>query len=399
MSFMQNKSLLCCLLFTAVSATAQNKLEGPQLIQSSNTFVLEGTLKGLPVMPEKVYLIYDSINARPADSAIVKNGRYTFKGKINDAALAYISPKLLNNRDIKDAGLLGTSEHVAKIFLDKGKLTASSDKTMDNVTVTGSAVHKDYLAAVKPDNLMWKDTVLGIAKLYTESKNKAYFDMLMLSGKQMESGVRGAHWDFMKKHPASPVTAYLLCKNLKMSTNPAGYVDSLATVYDRLPEHIKASPAGITAAGILEKELKSALGHKVPDFTQNDNNGHPVSLSSFKGKYVMIAFWKTSDQGFYSGYLPYVKKAYSDYKDKGLALITISLDENKDTWLQTLEQAGIPGAHLSDGKGPANEVAQLFGVTASAYPLQNVLIAPNGRIVAKNLNGTALSDMMTSIFN
>jgi peroxiredoxin len=399
MSLMQNKSLLCCLVFTAVSSTAQHKLESPLQIQNSNTFVLEGTLKGLPIMPEKVYLIYDSTNAQPADSAVVKNGRYAFKGKISDPALVYISPKLLNSMNSKDAGVLGTSEHVAKVFLDKGKLTASSSQTMDNVTVTGSAVHKDYVTAVKQDNAMWKDTVVGVAKLFTESKNKAYFDMLFMSGRQMESTFRAGHWNFMKKHPASPVTAFLLCRDLKMGTNPSGYVDSLATIYDRLPEHLKASPAGMKAAVLLGTELKSALGHKVPDFTQPDNNGNPVSLSSFKGKYVMIAFWKTTDQGFYSGYLPYAKKAYSDYKDKGLALITVSLDENKDTWLQTLDQAGIPGTHLSDGKGPANEVAQLFGVTASAYPLNNVLIAPNGRIVAKNLSGTALSDMMTSIFN
>lgn len=399
MSLMQNKSLLCCLLFTAVSATAQNKLEGPLLIQNSNTFVLEGTLKGLPIMPEKVYLIYDSTNAQPVDSAIVKNGRYAFKGKISDPALAYISPKLLNSSNTKEAGLLATSEHVAKVFLDKGKLTATSSKTMDNVAVTGSAVHKDYLAAVKQDNRLWKDSVLGVVQLFTETKNRTYFDMLFLSGKLMENTYRNGHWDFMTKHPASPVTAFLLCKDLKMSSNPSGYVDSLAMVYNRLPEHIKASATGKKAADLLATELKSALGHKVPDFTQLDNNGNPVSLSSFKGKYVMIAFWKTSDQGFYSGYLPYAKKAYSDYKDKGLALITVSLDENRDTWLQTLDQAGIPGAHLSDGRGALNEVAQLFGYTPSAYPLNNVLIAPNGRIVAKNLNGTALSDMMTSIFN
>ncbi|MRG44843.1 DUF4369 domain-containing protein [Chitinophaga sp. SYP-B3965] len=399
MSLMQNKSLLCCLLLTAVSATAQNKLESPMQIQNSNTFVLEGTLKGLPIMPEKVYLIYDSTNAKPVDSAIVKNGRYAFKGKISDPALVFISPKLLNSMDSKEAGILGTSEYVAKVFLDKGKLTATSDKSMDNVTVTGSAVHKEYVAAVKQDNILWKDTIMGIVKLYTETKNRTYFDMLFLSGKSMENTYRAGHWDFMKKHPASPVTAYLLCRDLKMSTSPAGYVDSLATVYNRLPEHLKASPAGMKAAELLDTELKSALGHKVPDFTQLDNNGDPVSLSSFKGKYVLVSFWKTSDQGFYTGFLPYIQRAFNDYKDKGLALITVSLDENRDTWLQALGQAKIPGAHLSDGRGAANEVAQLFGYTASTYPLHNVLIAPNGKIIAKNLSGTSLTDMMTSIFN
>lgn len=396
MSLMQNKSLLYCLLLTAVSATAQNKLEGPQPIQNSNIFVLEGTLKGLPIMPEKVYLIYDSTNAQPADSAIVKNGRYTFKGKISHPALVYISPKLLNNRDIKDAATMASSEYVAKVFLDKGKLTTSSGKTIDNVTVTGSAVHKDFLAAMKQDNTMWKDTIMGIVNLYKESKNKAYFDMLMLSSKLVENTQRGGHWNFMKKNPASPVNTYLISKDLAMGSNPSGYVDSLAVVYDRLPQHIKNSPSGISAAAALNRELKTALGHKVPDFSQNDNNGNPVSLSSFKGKYVMISFWKTTDAGFYSGCLPYLKKAFSDYKDKGLALINISLDENRDTWLQALEASGIPGAQLSDGKGEENEVAQLFGIKTSS---RNILIAPNGRIVAKNLSGTAISDMMTSIFN
>lgn len=396
MSSMQNKSLLCCLLLTAAAATAQNRLENPQMIQTSNTFVLEGTLKGLPLMPEKVYLIYDSTNAQPADSAVVKNGKYAFKGKIDHPALVYISPKLMDSRNPTEAATMGPSEYVAKVFLDKGKLTASSSKTMDNVTVTGSAVHKDYLAAMKKENTLWKDTIMGIVSLYKESKNKAYFDMLMLSGKLTERTQRDGHWAFMKKNPASPVTAYLICKDLKMGTNPSGYVDSLAMIYEGLPEHIRNSPAGMAANASLSKELRSALGHKVPDFTQTDNNGNPVSLSSFKGKYVMISFWKSSDQGFDSGVLPYLKKAFSDYKDKGLALITVSLDENKDTWLQALAARGIPGAQLSDGKGEANEVAQLFGINTSS---KNILIAPNGRIVARNLSGTAISDMMMSIFN
>lgn len=400
----EKKAFLCGLLLTGIfifPAVAQiHKTKSSETFPvirnnypDNYAFTLNGKLAGLPYMPQKVYLVYDSINARPADSALVKNGNYTFKGTINGPSVAYISPKLFDNKT-RDALILPSTEYVATIYLDKGELTAVSDKTIRNITVTGSASNIDLKNALRQENKASKDTLQGVANLYKATKSKAYYDMFMLNIPLLEKTERQGHWAFMKEHPASPVNAYLICKDLAGSRNPVGYVDSLALAYKRLPAEIRVSAAGRSAADALERELKSALGHMAPEFTQNDINDKPISLSSFKGKYVMIAFWNAKDTGFDMGYLPYMQAAFSNYKDKGLAIITVSLDEDKDALRKVLETKNMPWINLMNSKGSANDLVKLFG-----SGLKNIVIAPNGRIMAKNLFATEISDTLNSIFN
>lgn len=137
------------------------------------------------------------------------------------------------------------------------------------------------------------------------------------------------------------------------------------------------------------------VGVMAMDFTQTDTAGVPVSLSSFRGKYVLIDFW-ASWCGPCRVENPNVVAAYQKYHDKGFDIIGVSLDRpnDKDKWLKAIYDDNLTWTHVSDLKFWDNEVSRMYGVRAIP---QNYLIDPQGKIVAKNLRGKALHDKLEEL--
>ncbi len=129
------------------------------------------------------------------------------------------------------------------------------------------------------------------------------------------------------------------------------------------------------------------------DFTQNDVNEKPVSLSSLRGKYVLVDFW-ASWCGPCRQENPNVVKAFNQYKDKGFTVLGVSLDQKKEPWLKAIEKDQLTWTHVSDLKYWQNEVAVQYGI--NAIPA-SFLLDPNGRIIGKNLRGEALTKKLAEL--
>ena len=175
------------------------------------------------------------------------------------------------------------------------------------------------------------------------------------------------------------------CLSLKNAT--------VAPLYELLRPGLKGSTAGLKLAKQLEGMKNVLIGQNVPDFTAPDTTGHPLTLSHFKGSYVLLDFWASwcvpcRQQN------PELVKVYHKFGGKKLIIIGVSLDKKRAAWLNAIKADGLTWFQVSDLKYWDSEVAKLYGV--QAIP-QSFLICPEGKLIAKNLRGDALEAKLANL--
>lgn len=135
------------------------------------------------------------------------------------------------------------------------------------------------------------------------------------------------------------------------------------------------------------------VGKPAPNLTMQDVNGKTVSISDFKGKYLLVDFW-ASWCGPCRQENPNVVAAYNQYKDKNFTILGVSLDDDKQAWIDAIKKDGLAWHHMSDLK-------QWESAAVNAYQFDgipfNVLIDPQGTIVASSLRGPELEAKLAEV--
>lgn len=142
---------------------------------------------------------------------------------------------------------------------------------------------------------------------------------------------------------------------------------------------------------VQEKLLQP--GSKMPEITMNDINGKPVSLSNLKGKVVLIDFW-ASWCGPCRKENPNVVRLYKMYNKKGFDVFSISLDEEKDKWIEAIQKDGLTWTHVSELKGWSSLVCTQFKINSIPF---TVLIDKEGNIIGTGLRGKVLEDKLAEV--
>jgi peroxiredoxin len=142
-------------------------------------------------------------------------------------------------------------------------------------------------------------------------------------------------------------------------------------------------------------EKANWVGKEAPDFALPDASGKEVKLSSFRGKYVLVDFW-ASWCGPCRQENPNLVNAYNQFKNKNFTVLGVSLDRpgQKDKWLQAIKADNLTWKHVSDLKGWQNATVGLYGYDGIPY---NVLLDPQGKIIATSLRDAALHSKLTEI--
>lgn len=258
----------------------------------------------------------------------------------------------------------------------------------------GSQEDKDYHTANRRNEQML-DTLIDLVAFGQEYMNDVIVQLALSASFQKGEPIMKTDFPaFIRQHPASGANLRLLRESLRIKP-VAGWMDTLYALYQSLPSSTKESAEGKELGVRLASELKTALGHKAMDFTQYDPEGHPVTLSSFKGKYVLLDFWASYDNNCAKA-LPFLDKAYENFGSKGLVILGVSLDSNKNAWLDMIRSShSMMLAQVSDLKGKENAAARLYDVTTLP---KNILIDPNGIIIAKDLTSLTMDQTLSSIF-
>lgn len=330
-------------------------------IQPPGGFIVHGTITGYPDGTEIKML--NGQTGTPEQSVLIKNNAFTLTGKMAG-----------NTPEFKIIGINGQEPFIT-LFIGNEELKLNTTKEdFTNAKVTGSPSQDDF-AEFNNVSKPYEDVILGRGRFDVEVMDKA---ASVLS-------------KFILQHKDSYVTPLVLFRYNQLT----GDYNKLEAMYNVLTDRVKTTPIGTYIAQLVESNKKMDYGKPIADFTQPDTSGNNISLSSLKGKYVLVDFW-ASWCGPCRAENPNVVSSYEKYKNKNFTVLSVSLDREREPWIKAINNDHLNWSHVSDLKFWGNAVAQQFGITSIP---QNFLLDPDGNLIGKNLRGAALEYKLSKVLH
>ena len=331
-----------------------------------------------------VYLV-DHIVADDIDSTVVVNGAFRMNGKAARDAFMYVVIEgtdwnylLFNDGvpiqiDVADSSVTGSALNTKLTECDKrnSKAYARLDKLV-----------RDYLALPKEDQNSAEDEFVA---RYQDVYQQFADTKLAIIEENMDNLIPVA---FIEDVPE--VAGYAKFNELVSSDTPFAKHPFVVDLKEGLEEAM--------AKGLEAESVKSAvIGQKFLDLEEADTEGNMHKLSEYvgQGKWVLVDFWASWCSPC-KAEMPNVRDAYKQYHDKGFEIVGLSFDSEKEPWERAIIEWQMPWIHLSDLKSWKTMAAEVYSV--DSIP-DNLLIDPEGIVVARGLRGEALANKLAEVFN
>ena len=347
----------------------------------SNTYQIKGTIEDA-TEGDTLFLTTDMQQGTPRDTILVKDGQFEISGETDSTFFCVIYSKAEEALNVP-------------LFVEPGTIKVKMSKEPGGSRVGGTAINDEWQRM--------NDSTMVIGKEINNIAEKVYANQ---EADQEEQAKAMEQIDKLNKR-FSGIVLNFTERNIK---NELGYF--LLTVYpeeiipnkDRmrlinmLPADVRKREAIKQMEQLISNSEKTSEGATLPDFTMQSLTGTPISIMSevSKNKITILDFW-ASWCGPCRQMMPQMLELYKNYKDKGLGIVGISLDEEAGAWQQASDDLGIPWPQMSDLKGWECEAAKMFNITSIPH---TIIVDQSGRILRRDLRGrTAEIKSPRFIFN
>ena len=338
-------------------------------------FTILGNVSGLDEGAEVKIITTQNEPQLIATGTAVK-GKFMLKGNVEEPGLFFL--------------VMGDAQP-QYLFLNNSNIGIEGKKQdLKNLKVKGSSTHDDFLDFKKIfDPLVGEMSAFGAQ--INKKTNTVVRDSLKVKYDSIVSLVQSSIDAFVTEKPNSYVSPFLLVITLQMNDDIA----LLEKRFAKLTPAMQQSRIGASLQQHIAGSKAGQVGSLAMDFTQPDVNGNPVSLSSFRGKYVLVDFWASWCRPCRIEN-PNVVENYNKFKDRNFTVLGVSLDRpgQKENWLKAIEQDKLTWTNVSDLKFWQNEAAQLYRVSGIPF---NILVDPEGRVIARNLRGPGLQAKLCEV--